>query len=75
VYALQLAASLSVVGGVLVPSFPRTGVLWVSLVLSLAFWMLYRKRGRSIGRLLWDVRVEPVALLHRVVVAQPAQRQ
>jgi hypothetical protein len=47
----------------------------VSLVLSLAFWMLYRKRGRSIGRLLWDVRVEPVALLHRVVVAQPAQRQ
>lgn len=63
---LSLTAWMSVVCGVLFYGFPWTGLVWVSLALSVALWLLSRTSTRSTTQVIWDVEAEPVP-----VVAQP----
>lgn len=55
-----LSASLLVVGGIFLPAFPWSGLVFVSVAGSLALWMTTRKPTRSTSQVIWDVQAEPV---------------
>lgn len=57
---LSLTAWMSVVCGVLFYGFPWTGLVWVSLALSVALWMNSRASLRSTAQVIWDIEAEPV---------------
>lgn len=69
---LSLTAWMSVVCGVLFYGFPWAGLVWVSLALSVALWMLSRTSTRSTTQVIWDVEGElvPVAAKPMPVVSQ-----
>jgi type III secretory pathway component EscV len=69
---LSLTAWMSVVCGVLFYGFPWTGLVWLSLALSVALWMLNRTAMRSTAQVIWDVEGElvPVAAKPMPVVSQ-----
>jgi hypothetical protein len=60
---LSLAAWMSVVCGILFAGFPWTGLVWVSLALSVALWMNSRTSLRSTAQVIWDIEAEPVPVV------------
>ena len=57
---LVLAALMSVVGGILVPVFPWSSLLFAGLTAATAFSMTRRTTERSTTQVIWDVRAEAV---------------
>ena len=55
-----LSAALLVVGGIFLPAFPWSGLVFVSVAGSLALWMTTRTSTRSTSQVIWDVQAEPV---------------
>jgi hypothetical protein len=60
IHVVLLSASLLVVGGVFMPAFPLTGLMFVSVAASLALFMANRSSTRSSSQVIWDVDAEPV---------------
>jgi hypothetical protein len=60
---LSLTAWMSVACGVLFSGFPWTGLVWVSLALSVALWMNNRTSLRSTAQVIWDVEAEPLRVI------------
>lgn len=57
---LMLSASLLVVGGVLLPAFPWSTLVFVSVSAAVALWLKARTSTRTTSQVIWDVRAEPV---------------
>lgn len=55
-----LSASLMVVGGIFLPVFPWSSLVFVSVALSVALWMASRRFTPSTAQVIRDIEAEPV---------------
>lgn len=69
VHWVVLAASLLVLSGIVVPSFPRTSIVWIGLVLMVALALLSKAPLSSGAKGIWQLRVARP----RAAVVQPAE--
>lgn len=68
VHSVMLAALLLVLSGIVVPSFPRTSMLWIGLVVLVVLGLLSKAALRPGAEGIWQLRVARP----RVAVARPS---